>query len=399
MPVLKLTKRNIDEKARPVPGKTQVHYWDPQLRGFGLVVGQTGVKTFVLQKRNHRMAIGRTPPWTPDQARARAGEMIRALDTGQDPLAARRGSTLREAIDDYVGILEVKRSSPLSIAAVRDMLPKYLADWLPRPIASISKREAFERHRRVSEVNGPGVANVVFRWVRAVYNSAATRAEGDLSNPCKGVVWNHQDRVQSPLTWDNLSLWRARIEELGEIHRDYLLTVAFTGLRAEDAATIRWPDVDLEAATLKRPSPKGGPKRGFTIPIAQAIVEVLRRRRERNQVLFPGGDGELVFPARSREGAVIPIPPSSRPWGRDPYQSPHRLRDTFATAAKQLHVDTLDLKVLLNHRPPGGDVTEGYVRQDIDHLRHEIERIVEFLVSKMNQRDATGQDSIRPDGT
>jgi len=38
--------------------------------------------------------------------------------------------------------------------------------------------------------------------------------------------------------------------------------------------------------------------------------------------------------------------------------SPHRLRDTFASAAHEARIHPMDLKILLNHSLPGGDVTE-----------------------------------------
>jgi cytosine/adenosine deaminase-related metal-dependent hydrolase len=60
------------------------------------------------------------------------------------------------------------------------------------------------------------------------------------------------------------------------------------------------------------------------------------------------------------------------------------LRDTFASAAHEAGVDWYDLKVLMNHAlPSSGDVTMGYVRVSVDHLRDATERIAGFLLAKM----------------
>jgi hypothetical protein len=65
MAQLKLTKSAIDRLSHPRKG--QRHYWDTQLRGFGLVIGRN-TKTFVVQRdingQTRRMKIGRygTPP-------------------------------------------------------------------------------------------------------------------------------------------------------------------------------------------------------------------------------------------------------------------------------------------------------------------------------------------------
>jgi len=57
------------------------------------------------------------------------------------------------------------------------------------------------------------------------------------------------------------------------------------------------------------------------------------------------------------------------------FPSAHRLRDTFASAAHETGVDPLSLKVLMNHAlPSAGDVTEGYIRPGVGHLRGESKR-------------------------
>jgi Arm DNA-binding domain len=50
MPPLKLTKTNIESKAKP-SSSGDVIYWDTETRGLGLKVTPTGAKTFVLQSR------------------------------------------------------------------------------------------------------------------------------------------------------------------------------------------------------------------------------------------------------------------------------------------------------------------------------------------------------------
>ena len=66
--------------------------------------------------------------------------------------------------------------------------------------------------------------------------------------------------------------------------------------------------------------------------------------------------------------------------------SPHRLRDTFATAGHEARVHPLDLKVLMNHTlPAGDDVTEGYIRPSVGHLRGCVEQVAAFLLERMGE--------------
>jgi hypothetical protein len=63
--------------------------------------------------------------------------------------------------------------------------------------------------------------------------------------------------------------------------------------------------------------------------------------------------------------------------------SAHRLRDSFATAGHEARVHPMDLKILMNHVLAGGDVTEGYIRPSVEHLRESAELIARFLSAKM----------------
>jgi integrase len=45
--------------------------------------------------------------------------------------------------------------------------------------------------------------------------------------------------------------------------------------------------VDFEKGTIHRPKPKGGEDRAFTVPVSRAVLDILRRRREENAIIFP----------------------------------------------------------------------------------------------------------------
>src|SRR5262245_36793375 len=247
MVLLKLTKSNVDRQCLPPtdPRKVQAFYWDTETRGFGLVVGRTGVKTYVLQRRGKRQTIGQHGTWTPDGARARAMELAVEIDRrrAMDPVDAKaekerkaaRRLTLAQGLEDHLTALRAKKGSPRSIKSMEDDLEKYLGDWLQRPMAQLAKSDCRERHRKISVDHGPYLANRLFRYVRAIYNTALGGHDLPAPNPCIDVGWNKEHRRQQPIPWERLPAWRSRVETLGPVRRDYLLTVLFTGLRSEDA--------------------------------------------------------------------------------------------------------------------------------------------------------------------
>ena len=68
--------------------------------------------------------------------------------------------------------------------------------------------------------------------------------------------------------------------------------------------------------------------------------------------------------------------------------SPHRLRDTFVAACVESGVGWVEIKALVNHSLPSNpdDVTEGYYRPSVEHLRAGIEKVTAFLLKKMRAR-------------
>ena len=152
--------------------------------------------------------------------------------------------------------------------------------------------------------------------------------------------------------------------------------VLFTGLRKTDACTIRWEDIDLEKGSLHRPNPKGGKERAFTVPLPDVCLEILKRRKKENAKFF-GEDCPWVFPTHNNEREVTHLQNPTEKSKSIP--SPHRLRDTYTTAANAAGLSPYDIDVLTNHRPPIGHVTAGYIRQDFEYLRKQQQKVADYL--------------------
>lgn len=382
--------------AASVKGLAPDWYWDTEDRGFLLIVRERSA-TFSVQKdvrgRTVRVKIGCYPTWTVEQARKKARELMVQMDQGVNPNAAKReararGTTLREALGMHVTAMKAKRCAPRSPEALREELERHASDWLDRPLADIRPQECAARHARLTEKSGPYAANRVLQAFRACWNTAA-RALDDLpACPTRAVTFNKVRRRREPIPWDKLPAWRRAVEGIDNpIRRDLQLFTLLTGLRSSDAKTVRWEHVDFDKGTLHRPKPKGGEDRAFTVPVSAEVLAILKRRRDENVQMYARDNG-WAFPSRDMDGGVTHVAQTKEQryvGGKKvtAFPSPHRLRDTFATAAHEAGVNLHDLKVLMNHSLPGGDVTMGYVRVSVEHLRAAAEKISAFLVEKM----------------
>jgi integrase len=112
MPVLKLTKRAIDDL--PSPAKATL-YFDTDLAGFGICIRPTGARSWFIEYRpdgggrsigKKRLTLGSSRNLTPDQARAAAARLLAGVRLGSNPARERADRkavlTISALIDAFV---------------------------------------------------------------------------------------------------------------------------------------------------------------------------------------------------------------------------------------------------------------------------------------------------------
>ena len=103
----KLTKRVVDASK---PASADYFVWCEACPGFAVRVYPSGRKTFIAQVRvgrhTRRVKIGLYGPFTVEQARERAGEIIREAASGRDPQRERRerreAANVTELCEEYM---------------------------------------------------------------------------------------------------------------------------------------------------------------------------------------------------------------------------------------------------------------------------------------------------------
>ena len=158
-----------------------------------------------------------------------------------------------------------------------------------------------------------------------------------------------------------------------KVAADYIKLLLFTGLRRNEAGSLKWTDVNFTAKTftISGDLVKNGVT--LTLPMSDQVSDLLVARRAI-------GRTEYIFPANSTSGHI-----EEPKFAFDQIEtltgikvSAHDLRRTFLTIADSLDISTLAIKALANHAAPR-DVTSGYIIMQTERLRAPAQRIADRL--------------------
>lgn len=379
-----LTKAAIERIDPPASG--YVLAWDDQSRGLGVRVTAGGVRSYVFQARHRgrprRLTLGRCDEMTASQARRVAGDMLRNMGAGSDPMSEVRAQqledlTLRMALDEY---LEGRDLAESTRRHVEGNITYHLADWLDRRVQELTRYDVERRHREIGR-DSPSAANATMRNLRTILNrvrAAYVDASGAplLQDNVVGRLsatrgWFREKKREGYLRGHQIRSWLEGCETLPATPRDYFLVVLLTGLRRNEALYLQCADVDLTDRSLYVPHTKTG--RPHSLPLSDQLVEILGRRVEEAR-------GRYVFGAPRGRGPLDPREYKKQITRHSGIEFRiHDLRRTFATVAESLDLPAYTIKRLLNHHP--GDITAGYLQIHMDRLREPMQRISDEILT------------------
>lgn len=409
---MKITKSAVDKLAIPVsntPGRTaQKRYYDDAMKGFGVRVTSGGTKAFFVEKliknKLSRITLGRYPELTVEMARKEAQKVLGQIATGMDPVAEKhaekmRQITLNEVFNDYIQVRKSLKHNTLY--NYQKILATGFAGWVDKPFLAITKDKVAKYHEKLGKERGEAYANLAMRLLRALFNFAAGQYE-DIQgksliteNPVKRLsqtrAWYRVERRQTFIKAHELAPWYAGVQQLqNEIFRDYLLLILLTGLRRQEAATLRWDQVDLNAKTLTVLDTKN--HESHTLPLSSYLYELLLSRSPKriNEYVFPGtgAAGHIIEP-RKQMANVTKL--------SGIHFTVHDLRRTFITIAEGLDISAYALKRLMNHKM-NGDITAGYIVTDVERLRKPMQQITDYFLKCMGVQPSATLIAIQSQG-
>jgi integrase len=385
----KLTKRVVDAIS-PMPGG-DVFGWDAELRGFGVRVKPSGVKSYLVQYRNaegrtRRLVLGQHGALTPEEARRLAQQKLAAAARGEDPSAerhaARSGMTVAEVCDWYLeqarkGQILGRNRRPIKQstldldegrinAHIKPLIGSRMVRGLTLPDIErvqadiLAGKTAKGRTGRGGlTTGGSGAASRTIGTLRGLL-AHATRWKLIERNPAEGVrqiAGKKRDRRLSATELNALGQAIRDSAEDGE-HPTAIAAIRFmllTGFRRMEALGLRRQWVDGEKRVVRFPDTKSGPQ---VRAIGESAIEVIESQSDAGASVF-------VFPADHGSGHFIGVVRVlDRICTRAALSgvTPHVLRHTFASIAGELGFSELTIAALLGHSANG--VTQRYIHID-----------------------------------
>jgi len=378
------------------PNTNQQLVFDSVLPGFGVRITESN-KAYFAQKRVGRkvvrFTIGPCNQIIPEKAREIAHEKLLEMARGQDPNLIKQGIlaeaeiTLEKSFQDFV---EVRSLKPITFREYNRAMKKTFKDWQTKPVNSITKDMVMRKFRKVSSESGPALANLEFRFLRALMNFAMGQYENSKGKPLVSVnpvsrlsetkAWHRIKRRQTIIDKSDLPKWFEGIRSLrNEDFRDYLTLLLLTGVRRSEGFQLRWSDIDLRnKAFIIQDTKNHNP---LSLPMGNFLYKMFKERKKASK-------SEWVFPGTGRtkhmvdpKGALKEIKETT-----GIKFSFHDLRRLFITTTDSLDISTYAMKALVNHSL-NGDVTGGYIVSDPQRLKEPMQRIETHLLKLCQHKD------------
>ena len=364
-------------------------FWDRELPGFGVRVYPSGRKVYIAQTRangkaGQRVTIGPHGMITPEEARRRAALIIARIKAGEEPVAEplsvklAKGPTVadlaRRYLEDHVAV----RCRASTAELYRVAVDKYILPWFGKqPALAIDHARVTELHHVLRDK--PVMANKVVETLSRIYNAAEDKGLiPEASNPCGLVVKNRERKRERFLTPDEFQRLGRALREVTGCRRVSPYSVAairlliLTGCRKREILHLRWEQVDLEAAELRLPETKTGPRTVSLSPRAVRVLESIARLPDSPWVIPGMVEGRPMRNIDEAWGVVCELA------GIEDARI-HDCRHSFASRALALGENLPMIGRLLGHSEE--QTTERYAHLDRDWVREGAIRISESLAA------------------
>lgn len=303
----KLTKDSVEAVPVPATGKRE-HLWDDTLKGFGVMVTDKGVRSYIIQYRmggrgseTRRVTIGKHgSPWTAKTARDRAAELLEQVRRKVDPFDAQR-AVIAEAkaqkerekaeaavasrlgfsifadrfVDKFAKVRQPRSWQDTESIVRRDLKP-FFGD---KPLPAIVSADIVELLDKVHE-RGDAAAIKAYKALRSLFGYAVDKEKRHMSpatSPMLGIKPPAKiDVRQRTLNDTELRLVWIAAGAFGYPYTPLIRLLILTGQRLREVAEAPWSEFDLAKRQWLIPPERTKNRQPTLVPLSDGALEILK---------------------------------------------------------------------------------------------------------------------------
>ena len=431
----RITKSMLEAVPLPEKGERTM-VWDSEIKGFGLRITSTGSRTYILR---YRMGGRDTPvrtitigqhgsPWTPEQARRNAAELLTMVRSGRDVVAERETERVKAGEQAEVGrarLFEVAledwfekhviRGGLRTHRDIRGVLDRDLKpSFSGRGINEITRKDVTTALETIGS-RSPSAANKAHKWLRQLFNWLIERGDIEIS-PLSGVKapFPEASRERVLSLGEIVVLWVA-LDQVEEPFRSFYRFLILLGQRLREASNAPWSEFDLEAGDWFLPKARTKAKRDHLVPMSEQAIEIIedlhpdaKSRRgpifTTNGLVGIAGFSKLKEQVDAAVADLLLRDPNARALaGEQIYHwVVHDLRRSLATGCQAMGIDLMHTEAILNHalgKKASGTARVYHLYEYYDEKAVALERwgdLLEKAVALFRQGDVEGVQALDP---
>jgi integrase len=400
----RLTKQSL---LRLKPRSKPYIEYDSDLKGFGVAVYPSGIKSWVCEYRPHgggrgvakkRVTLGKTSQLTPEQARKAAGDMLATVRLGGDPAQEKLERRASVTVGELIGLFDSQYVGPMlkpgTIVSHRIALEELRRAHGALKATALTRAHVTTLHFRMAD--RPYAANrAIAVWSKAFAWAASTGLIPEGQNPVKGIKKYREQGRERFLTSEELARLgdtlrkgettglpysvdetkptakHAATADHRRVKLDRYATAAIrllvlTGARLREILHARWEQIDVERGLIFLADSKTGKKPLYLSAAAQKVLADLPRIQGNPHLIAGAKDGAPRSDLKKPWAAV------SRAAGLEGLRI-HDLRHSFASFGVGKSLGLPIIGKLLGHTQAA--TTHRYAHLDADPMRRAVETI------------------------
>jgi len=381
MKLLKKTITELEVKA------SKYYVMDSGLDNFGVKVYPSGKKSYIVRIRfngsKKEYVIADTQDKTLAEAKDKARDIIKQYRSGVDVKSFEskqkaKDKTFNECIKEYLP--KVKPTTQKDVEKCK----KAWGNWLNKPIRNITSNmilQAYDKRFKVSRHR----ARLEMAYLRSIWNhfkKELVLGESPttiLNSERKG--WSKKTVASRRLDFETSSSWYKAIQTLSVRDRQLFTLIYYTGLRASEAMSLQWTNININEQSLHIKDTKNG--EDLNIPLnsqaMQALQEVFDSKYKHKKYVFPQ--------VSTKTGKVSEMKGYAKPLTKLKNQgvkwSPHDSRRGFIVGAGVIGANNYIVKQLTNHID-NADVHASYQHYTVAEMRETAQNIGNYLYNQIN---------------